>query len=71
MPTLLTPYLLPLIAMINVLPDPIAFQIGSIPVYWYGVCYAVGLAATYMVVTREARRRSAAPGVGRSSAHRR
>jgi phosphatidylglycerol:prolipoprotein diacylglycerol transferase len=57
MPTLLTPYLLPLIAMINVLPDPIAFQIGSIPVYWYGVCYAVGLAATYMVVTREARRR--------------
>ncbi len=57
MPTLLTPYLLPLVAMINILPDPIAFQIGSIPVYWYGVCYAVGLAATYMVITREARRR--------------
>ncbi len=43
--------------MISVLPDPLAFQIGSIPVYWYGVCYAVGLAATYMVITREARRR--------------
>ncbi|HYO41849.1 MAG TPA: prolipoprotein diacylglyceryl transferase [Candidatus Limnocylindrales bacterium] len=57
MPTLLTPYLLPLIAMINVLPDPVAFQLGPIPVYWYGIGYAVGLAATYIVITREARRR--------------
>ncbi len=57
MPLLLSPFLLPLIALINVTPDPVAFQIGSIPVYWYGVCYAVGLAATYLVITREARRR--------------
>jgi phosphatidylglycerol---prolipoprotein diacylglyceryl transferase len=57
MPTLLPPFLLPLIALINVTPDPIAFQIGSIPVFWYGVCYAVGLAAVYVVITREARRR--------------
>ena len=27
------------------------------PVYWYGVCYAVGLALAYIVITREARRR--------------
>ena len=45
------------LATIMVTPDPIAFQLGPIPVYWYGVCYAVGLAATYVVITREARRR--------------
>ena len=27
----------------RVTPDPVAFHLGSIPVYWYGVCYAVGL----------------------------
>jgi len=37
-------------------PDPIAFQIGSIPVYWYGIGYAVGLALAYMVMVRLARR---------------
>jgi phosphatidylglycerol:prolipoprotein diacylglycerol transferase len=45
------------LATIMITPDPIAFQIGPVPVYWYGVCYAVGLAATYVVITREARRR--------------
>jgi phosphatidylglycerol---prolipoprotein diacylglyceryl transferase len=49
--------LVSVLALIAVSPDPIAFQLGSIPVYWYGVCYAVGLAATYTVITREARRR--------------
>jgi phosphatidylglycerol:prolipoprotein diacylglycerol transferase len=57
MPIPLPQFLLPLIALINVTPDPIAFHIGSIPVFWYGVCYAVGLAAVYVVITREARRR--------------
>ena len=57
MPILLSPLLPPLLAMIMITPDPVAFQIGPIPVYWYGVCYAVGLAATYVVITREARRR--------------
>jgi phosphatidylglycerol:prolipoprotein diacylglycerol transferase len=57
MPTLLSPYLLPLIALISVTPPSTAFNLGPIPVYFYGVCYAVGLAATYMVITREARRR--------------
>jgi phosphatidylglycerol:prolipoprotein diacylglycerol transferase len=37
-------------------PDPILIQIGSFPLYWYGVCYAIGLFAAYQVITREARR---------------
>ena len=45
------------IALIAITPNPIAFQLGSLPVYWYGVCYAVGLALAYVVITREARRR--------------
>ena len=53
MPTLL----LPVLAMIAITPDPIAFHFGPLPVYWYGICYAVGLAASYAVVTREAHRR--------------
>ena len=47
----------PVLALISITPDPIALQIGGLPLYWYGVCYAVGLAATYFVITREARRR--------------
>jgi phosphatidylglycerol:prolipoprotein diacylglycerol transferase len=54
---------LPPAALVHVLagitwtPDPVALQIGPIPLYWYGVAYAVGLALTYVVITREARRR--------------
>jgi phosphatidylglycerol:prolipoprotein diacylglycerol transferase len=51
------PTLLPVLAMIAITPDPIAFHLGPIPVYWYGVCYAIGLAASYTVITREAHRR--------------
>ena len=47
----------PLIALINVTPDPVALQLGPIPLLWYGIAYAAGLAATYLVITREARRR--------------
>jgi phosphatidylglycerol---prolipoprotein diacylglyceryl transferase len=47
----------PILAAITFTPDPIAFQIGSLPVYWYGLAYMVGLATTYVVITREARRR--------------
>ncbi len=43
--------------MIDITPDPIAFTIGSFPVHWYGICYAVGLAAVYLLLTHEARRR--------------
>ncbi|HEU4671296.1 MAG TPA: prolipoprotein diacylglyceryl transferase [Candidatus Limnocylindrales bacterium] len=43
--------------MINVTPDPIAVQIGPIPVYWYGVAYALGLVVAYLVMAREAERK--------------
>jgi phosphatidylglycerol---prolipoprotein diacylglyceryl transferase len=47
--------------MIDITPDPIAFQIGSFPIHWYGICYALGLAAVYLVLVREARRRGEDP----------
>ncbi len=50
-------FILPILALIAITPDPIAIHLGPLPVYWYGVCYAVGLAVTYAVVTREAHRR--------------
>ena len=42
--------------MFDLTPDPIAFQIGPFPVQWYGITYAVGLTAVYLLVTRLARR---------------
>jgi phosphatidylglycerol:prolipoprotein diacylglycerol transferase len=47
--------------MIDITPGPIAFTIGSFPVHWYGICYAVGLAAVYLILVREARRRGQNP----------
>jgi phosphatidylglycerol---prolipoprotein diacylglyceryl transferase len=41
--------------MIDITPNPIAFQLGPLPVYWYGIGYAVGLAAAYQVLVRLAR----------------
>ncbi len=41
--------------MIDITPSPIAFSIGPIAVHWYGIAYAVGLAAAYLVISREAR----------------
>jgi phosphatidylglycerol---prolipoprotein diacylglyceryl transferase len=41
--------------LIDITPSPIAFSIGPIPVHWYGIAYAVGLAAAYLVISREAR----------------
>ncbi len=42
--------------MINLAVDPIAFQLGPLPVYWYGIAYAVGLFVSYTVLVRQARR---------------
>jgi phosphatidylglycerol---prolipoprotein diacylglyceryl transferase len=42
--------------MIDFTPGPIAIQIGPLPLYWYGVAYAVGLAVAYLVMTLQARR---------------
>src|SRR5215213_10101308 len=41
--------------MIDVTPDPVFVRILGFPVYWYGIAYAVGLAAVYWVLVREAR----------------
>jgi phosphatidylglycerol:prolipoprotein diacylglycerol transferase len=42
--------------MLNFTPDPVAIQLGPLPVYWYGIAYAVGLAVSYLVLIRQARR---------------
>jgi phosphatidylglycerol---prolipoprotein diacylglyceryl transferase len=42
-------------------PDPIAIRIGPLEVHWYGVAYAVGLAAVYFLLTRLAARRGRDP----------
>ena len=41
--------------MIDLTPSPIAFSIGPLALHWYGVAYAVGLAAAYLVISHEAR----------------
>ncbi|HVA87930.1 MAG TPA: prolipoprotein diacylglyceryl transferase [Candidatus Saccharimonadales bacterium] len=43
--------------MIDWTPGSIAMQIGPISVFWYGICYAVALAAAYLLMTVEAKRR--------------
>ena len=57
MPTLLAPVLVSVLALITVFPDSVAFHLGPIPILWYGLGYAIGLAGAYVVITREARRR--------------
>jgi phosphatidylglycerol:prolipoprotein diacylglycerol transferase len=54
---LLPAALAPILALIAFTPDPIAIHLGPIPVYFYGICYAIGIAASYTVIVREARRR--------------
>jgi phosphatidylglycerol:prolipoprotein diacylglycerol transferase len=43
--------------VIDLTPAPIALQLGPLPIYWYGICYALGLLAAYQVMVYEARRR--------------
>jgi phosphatidylglycerol:prolipoprotein diacylglycerol transferase len=38
-------------------PDPILVTLGPITVYWYGVMYAIGLLAVWLVLSSEVRRR--------------
>jgi phosphatidylglycerol:prolipoprotein diacylglycerol transferase len=38
-------------------PDPILVHLGPVPIYWYGVCYALGLLVAYLVLVAEARRK--------------
>jgi phosphatidylglycerol:prolipoprotein diacylglycerol transferase len=41
--------------MFGFTPDPIAIHLGPLPVYWYGIGYALGIAAAYLVMVRLAR----------------
>ncbi|HEX5825066.1 MAG TPA: prolipoprotein diacylglyceryl transferase [Candidatus Limnocylindrales bacterium] len=41
--------------MIDITPDPVFLRMLGFPIYWYGIAYAVGLAAVYWVISREAR----------------
>lgn len=41
--------------MITFTPNPIAIHLGPIPVFWYGIAYAVGLLVAYSVLVRQAR----------------
>ena len=43
--------------MIDITPDPVFVRILGFPIMWYGIAYAVGLAAVYWVLLREARYR--------------
>ncbi len=42
--------------MLDFLPNATAFQIGPLTIGWYGIGYAVGLVAAYLVMARLARR---------------
>jgi phosphatidylglycerol:prolipoprotein diacylglycerol transferase len=41
--------------MIDFTPGSVAIQLGPIPVYWYGIAYALGLGVAYVVMVRQAR----------------
>lgn len=49
--------------MLPLPPGSVAFTIGPIPVHWYGIAYAVGLAAVYWLATVEVRRRGLDEGL--------
>jgi phosphatidylglycerol:prolipoprotein diacylglycerol transferase len=49
--------------MLDLTPNPIALQLGPLPVYWYGIGYALGLAVVYQVLVRLARRAGENPEV--------
>jgi phosphatidylglycerol:prolipoprotein diacylglycerol transferase len=49
--------------MIDFTPNPIAIQLGPLPVYWYGIGYALGLAVAYLVMIRLASRAGEDPDV--------
>jgi phosphatidylglycerol---prolipoprotein diacylglyceryl transferase len=49
--------------MFDLTPNPIAFSIGPVSIAWYGICYAVGLAAAYYLITRLAARAGRDPAL--------
>jgi phosphatidylglycerol:prolipoprotein diacylglycerol transferase len=49
--------------MIDFTPSSVAIQIGPLPLYWYGVAYALGLAGAYVVMVRQATRFGQDPNI--------
>ena len=49
--------------MFDIPPDPIAFQLGPLSIGWYGLSYALGLAAAYLLLVWLARRAGEDPDV--------
>jgi phosphatidylglycerol---prolipoprotein diacylglyceryl transferase len=49
--------------MFDLTPDPIAISIGPLAIHWYGLSYAVGLTAVYLLVTRLAARAGRDPAI--------
>jgi phosphatidylglycerol:prolipoprotein diacylglycerol transferase len=49
--------------MFDFVPNPVAIQLGPLPVYWYGIGYALGLAVAYQLLVRLARRAGEDPEV--------
>jgi phosphatidylglycerol:prolipoprotein diacylglycerol transferase len=49
--------------MFDVPPDPIAFSLGPLNIGWYGLCYAIGLAAAYLLLVWLARRAGEDPDI--------
>jgi phosphatidylglycerol---prolipoprotein diacylglyceryl transferase len=49
--------------MFDLTPDPIAFTIGPFPVHWYGLAYAAGLVAVYLLLSRLAKRAGKDPEI--------
>jgi phosphatidylglycerol---prolipoprotein diacylglyceryl transferase len=43
--------------MIDFIPPSVLVTIGPVPIHFYGLAYAIGLAVTYWVMSHEARRR--------------
>jgi phosphatidylglycerol:prolipoprotein diacylglycerol transferase len=50
-------------ALIQITPDPVAIQIGPLPIAWYGVAYAIGLLACYQLLIRQAKRAGQDPAI--------
>lgn len=52
-----------MLGLIQFTPDPILIQLGPLPVYWYGLAYAVGLVVCYRLLVRQAVRAGQDPAV--------
>jgi phosphatidylglycerol---prolipoprotein diacylglyceryl transferase len=49
--------------MIDFIPPSVLVTLGPVPIHFYGLAYAIGLALTYWVMSREARRRGHDPEI--------